>query len=603
MALPIYFFATDESAREGFAQLTSHDGPRIFILPSEQSIPREKFRNSDRVYFLSACHYFDTAKGQYPEWRARFSITLFHVFMMDQWDELQQGYTFISADENAVSIFNEFISTTYFQYQKFYDHVLSERISSRGECKNILIYNNDGDPVMESLFDSIKASGERIFRINGKTGLVETIERDKEIRFPTAESFANDLIQHHIGTVYFRNFYDMTSSGAPGISKLWVMQRLKIRAISIVIDSLLDGVNPVFVHFLPRNVEVKTLHTTETYDAYKNYFPSERLHKSRQVIPTSRYEPASVQQKPIEGVFAASGSRFSFLQNQIRVSMLLLPIAKVFAEKKLPIYLTYFLFLESAQRAEKTIALRDRFHFFDSIAAYSIILRTLIRYLLIDQTAKATREAGLSFQLFGDADWKKVFPTQYAGRYITQEELEKNLQSKILLDPTPSTTYLSQHPMIPRYLYKGGSVMAPAPLETSELGSLKRFYFGNLEDVQTALLTLLKNPRPTEEERRALVRDLGVDHLYRETSPGEALSYSQAYGKIAESDRTSIRQFDAYVLAIFRLTHLKEPRSSVIEFIQQNSSREFFEDISHFINHQKDYLASTRRKYPFFNFF
>lgn len=602
----VYFILSSQNLIEVLASKQAQPEHRYFILGEEVSVSLDQFRDTDQIYFLAAGRYFDSTKAQSPEWRNCLYVNLYRIFVMDHWEVLRSGYSFYYDDPDAAIILKDFIDTCYFQYVKFEDHNLKGKKVQETSSKGYLVYNNDSDPIMESLFDHLKERGERVFRINGKTGQLETLERDKEVKFPSPESFCTDLIKHNIHTVFFRNFYDMPSANLAGVSKLWIMDRLGIRAVSVVIDSLLDGVNPVLIHFLPKNVELLTLHTTETFDTYKAYLPIERIHRGPQILPAYKMSLKSVSEKSApSGLMVASGCRLGFMQNQMRVSMLLLPVARYFAEKTLPIYLTYFLFLDSAQRAETRIKLRDRFQFYDLLASYSVILRTLIRYLIIHQTSAVAKSMRLPFELYGDQDWTKIFPAEYQGKYITQEDLEKKLETRVLVDPTPSTTYLVQHPMIPRYLFMGGSVLAPSTWDAPGNSSLSRFYFRSFDELQTSVSRLLESPRASDEERDSLIRDFGSQWISDaiDAKKSTALTQSEVFEKMNAGDLKTVREFGEYLVSIFELTYLKSSKKEVLDRILKSSAPDFAKDIEFFVRDEKSYLKGVREKYPFFNFF
>jgi hypothetical protein len=597
----IYFFSKPENARSFFSE--SQKFPSITILMDEEDLPRSVFSEDQSVYLLSVSKYFDSREGQSPEWKGRLTMTLFRIFILEHYDALKKGFEFVSDSLDAISIVEEFKNTALFQYLKFEETCLRGRRCDPLKSSGTLVYNTDSDPILESLFDYLQSTSKKVFRINGSTGWVSGKGQSRDVKLPSAESFANDLLKNEIGEVYFRNFYDMAPTSLSGINKLWVMERLGVKAYSVAIDSLLDGLNPILLHFLPKNVEAIALHSTESLDTFSRFLAGPRVHAAPQAIPAFRMEPVRVSaSKSIVGLIVASGSRLSFLREQLRMSFLFLPVVKFIMERNLPIYLTYFLFIDAAEKASKVLKLKDQFIFFDQMAAYSVILRTFVRYFIIDRGIQAAKERGLSFELYGDEDWKGLFPEEFQGKYISQEDLLSRMSDRILIDPTPSTTFLSQHPMIPRYLFYGGSVIAPGFLDEVSPSSLSRFYFCRLGDFSSSLQNLLNVPRLLAEERAEILATFGVQKIVDRKQALTFQSGAAALARFSPEDRALASQFGSYCLAIFHLMILKTPKKMVLDLIQKESSPEFFSEISAFVENEKTYLKSLSEKYRFLKF-
>ncbi len=524
-SLHIYIFTKTENAQRFFLNLASAPlhGSSVFILPDVKTIPAQWLPRKASVYLLSTANYIlDKNDINITDkiWEA-----LYRYFVIDAWGQFaRQDYRLpliMSDDPESTASTPHFLNNLLAPYIEMDKKLPPSNTGKLQTREGILVQNTENGELFNSLYETLRFSDKPVYQINNNTGWVSGRGLTKEkYQDMNNKDFADYLIQKNIGMIYFINYYFMAIDET-GISRLWVLKRLGVIGISVIVDMVLDGMHPIPLRYLPNNIHAMVLHSTENFHAFLQYRSSAQLHKCPQIAPSPKKDHPP-HNASIEGLVVTSNSRLFFLKdlkNQGFDCTLLYPLFHQLLQRQMPIYHTYFIFLHALGQAGLKLSKDRMLALFKYLTYTSIVLRTFVRYELIQKAAQVTERIGLPFKIYGDDDWQMLFPKYHQNKYLNQTELAAARQNNINLDATPSSSFYSQHPVIPLVLLGGGSILAPAPYPSSAKShpaatkALKRFYFNKAEDMKAALFNVLEKPRLDLSEQEAVSDVFGVSTL------------------------------------------------------------------------------------------
>lgn len=607
---PIFIFTRAEKARAFFF---SPDRPSlgeapVFVVPDSNTLPASYYPPSAAIYLLStAVAVLDattTAADQALE-------ALYRYFIIDHWirfaAENYQAPKIWTDDATMVPIIRVFLEKLIAPHRDLADRLVALRDRPKD---GILVLNTDHDSIFQSLYEHLHLAGHKVHQINNNTGWVagKGVDENK-CQVMDNLSFAEYLIEHRIGLVYFINFHFMDLDKS-GLSRMWILQHLHITGIAVIVDMILDGIHPVFMRYLSSNIHVLALHTTENYRMFQRYGPTTRISKCPQIAPhPSNQTPQSVlTSASLEGLVVTSNSRLYFLKEQGLKTALLYPLFRQLMCREMPLYLTYFIFLHAIATAEQELSREAMFPFIKAIGHASIVFRTLVRYELIAQASRVANKLGIPFRIYGDQDWESLFPQDYQNRYLNKTELIALRNRNVTLDATPSGSFYSQHPVIPLILLGGGSILATAPCPTPEgpeqavAALLERYYFANGAGIEPGLRRVLKQPGLSREEAEAVKKLFGVStltSLVEDVLPnGHSKKWehipteTEVFRQLTSSETEFLRYSSRYLLGLVQGSYQKEHPSSEI-------SSYFFQSLSLLVNDQKQYLETMRQECPY----
>ena len=623
----IFIFTQADNARSFFLNPTSSylfSKQNVYVFQNEDVIPARMFKATDSVYLLSVCStcgsQCETDNSEVPPWTYSLFAALNRIFIFDFWDYLKKNDfclpTIVSDDDSVLNIVKYFITHQLEKYRKFLETINNlKRKTSRGrQDKNILIYTVDSDGVFQSLYYDLQQRDKNVFLVNNHTGWIQDAgwsPQDKS--FMSDVDFAKYLIERDVGCVIFKNYYDMELVNNEQLSKIWIMKELGITIISFIVDTMIEFplVRFGFMHWLPENTQIISASSTESYDAFRKWISeekmplgAEKIHKCPQVVEFCRNGHNEVQknkEKP-ESVIVASSARLFIVKEMPALTLLLVPLVREIIYNRLNIYNAYFCFIEAVAKAEELFGTEDLIPFYYYIERATLTLRSLLRYSLVDAVAKAAKKMDLPFNVFGSEDWGVLFPDAYIPKYLNRDELHQAYQKNIVLIPTPSTTFESQHPSITKVMLLGGRVIAPAPLfgeNSAEIMALKRFYFATTDEVGDTLLKLAEDKCVMPREREALLETFGVNCLGNivqelmeeniKQSSEQVLGAKKATLLMNDTDRGVVSAFSNYILQLFKAT---SGRSSYGYFLSSVK-----ESCSIFLSQEVEEIMVSRDKY------
>lgn len=445
----------------------------IYFVPNENCVAKDQLSKDEFVYVFSkklADLFHVNIESHNTDITSALFILLYRVFVYDFWDEfVKADYhmpRILSDDERLVPYIDYFFDKVLCLYKNFYQNKIKSNTGKlNSEYFPFLVYNADQDEVMNALYENLKAYGISGRLQNISTGWVSGKGFDQNLKNElTAEEFY-DLIQRY-GTqkIIFRNFYDMSPVTFYDVSKIWLLKILDKQGVCLVIDSFLDGAHPGYFLFLDRNISIIALHTLETYDVLKIAVNQHtHVYKMPQIMPHSKVEEIKSKNRS-QKTAVISNSRLFLLKNNKELTKRLMHVASIMEQKKYPIYFTYFVFLELENRVRKQFAKIDEYYELCEFAVKaSIILRSLVRYRIIEKALETNFVKSHGLEIYGDEDWGTLFPDHYTHSYLNQKEIKQKYLENIILDPTPSAGFSSQHPMLLKVLSMNGRGMAPLP--------------------------------------------------------------------------------------------------------------------------------------------
>ena len=527
----IFIFTHSENARIFFLDPNRKSvlGRRnIFVLENEDAVPASVFEPDDRVFLLSikyGCEV-EMEDTMAPLWAPDLFVVLGRVFIYELWDLLKQsGFNLpkiVTDDDYAVRMVKLFIDTQLKKYRDLLGLInrLKAQATREGKGQNILIYNVE-DPKLEALNYALRRKQQNSFIVDNRLGWKpDEGWKPEDNRFMVDEDFARFLIEKNIQYVIFENNYDIDLLKNDGVSKIWIMRELGIRGISIVVDTVIEcaDIRFKFMHWLPDNIQVINLSVTESYDALSKWMCAERVHKCPQVVEFSRTMSTvgkNAKERP-EGVIVASSSRLYYLRTNPALTLLIVPLIREIIHQRVNLYNAYFLLVEALVKAEKFYGTGKILIFYQFLSQVTYILRSLLRFALVDRAAKYAERMEVPFNIYGSEDWGSLFPKAYTARYLSLEELHRVYEKNVVLIPTPSTTFEVQHPSITKVLLLGGRVVAPMPLMSDSNGSapsLNRFYFSAADEIEETISEVMESACITCEERDVLLDKFGVEGL------------------------------------------------------------------------------------------
>ena len=618
----IFIFTQADNARIFFQNpnhATLFTPQNIFVFQNENVIPAGMFQTTDSVYLLSCCPEIRTDAPETPPGTSELLFVLHRIFIFNLLDYLKKNSfslpNIVSDDDYAIKIANHFITKELEKYKRLLGIInsLKKQAPTGKKEKNVLIYNID-DEALKSLYHDLLRRGENVFIVNNHMGWINDVgPNPQDDKLMSDVEFAEYLIENNIHYVVFRNYYDMGLMQKGQVSKIWIMRELGIHGISFYVDTMIEYPCVRFdnTHWLPDNIQVINPSVTESYDALSKWMCAKRVHKCPQVVEFSQKGNSGLQSESgkLEGVMVASNSRLDFLRQKPQVTLFIVPLAREIILHRVNVYNAYFLFIDIIAKADKLFGAEELKSFYYFIGGATLTLRSLLRYSLIACTARAARKMGLPFNIFGSEDWRVLFPDAYIPKYLNRDELHQAYQKNIVLIPTPSTTFESQHPSITKVLLLGGRSIAPAPFfggDSIEISSLKRFYFAAAEDIGETLLKLVEDKGVRPQERDMLLGVFGVEclgdivqgllHSNENHKWGNILGGEQAILLMSDDDRKSISAFSDYILLLFSVFLGKCSEDYFLSKVKEKCFAFLSQEVEEILDSSDQYIYKLRHE-------
>lgn len=621
----IFIFTRTESAQTFFlssAHSDSCSSSDIYVLQNEDVVPANCFCPADQVYLISVSsqHLPETEADKFLNrpWEHGLFCSLYRIFFFDLWESLERGNfkppTIVVDDDYARRIVAHFLENQFTRYQNFLGFIRNIKKEKPGKGnENILIYTVDNDEVLGALGNYLREGGKKVFFVNNRLGWQQDSGYNPgECKFMTDIEFAKYLIVNEIGHVIFRNFYDMMFH-SENVNKIWIMRQLGVRAVSLVGDTMMEFPNIRFgvLHWLPDTVCIVAQSPTDSYDLFKNWMTWGRLCKSPIVVEFSRSNAdlSRVDEsfRP-EGIMVASNSRLLMIKEHSRLTLFLVPLVREILRNDMKIHNVYFLLIHAFMEAGKLLGTEElkKFYFFG--ARVSLIVRSLIRYVLIDRTEKAARAVGMPFKIFGAKDWESLFPDSFVDKYLTQEELHLAYRKNIVLIPTPSSSFEGQHPSSIKVLLLGGRVIAPAPFfahnhgkkDEAQYSSLKRFYFNTADQMEATIRRVMESSAVTPKEKELLLNVFGInslgDTVKQLTEVGENHTWDkipgaeEAISLMEDEDKKMIAAMSNYILLLFNTILKNNSGDILISYAKKNCSSLLSQEIQELLINKDRYI-------------
>lgn len=616
----IFIFSQTDTARI-FFQNPDHvnicSPSDIFILKNEDVIPSSYFMSANQIYFISTCSAPLSTNND------GLIYALYRLFMFDLWDSLAKENfalpTIIADSEESLSICVNFLKNDFIKYKIFARLITEMTANNKGKNNdNVFIYATDNDSVLIALRDNLSSRGKKVFFINNSTGWQpDSGYNADEMKYMSDLDFAEYLITNKIGYVLFRNYFDMETYNQ--INKIWIMKQAGVTPISLIGDTMMEfpGIRFAFLHWLADTVHIINASVAESYDSFVEWTNAPEILKSPQIIEFEYKEkkitgPAG--NPPPEGIIVTSNSRLMIAKTNKMFTLFLVPLVRELFRINIKIHHAYYLLIHAFSEADKNIPTEDLKKFYLFGSNVTLLYRSLIRYKLIQRAESIAAKLNIPFSIYGKDDWKALFPASYVEKYLNQEELYDAYRRNIVLIPTPSTSFLSQHPSIPKVLLLGGRVIAPAPFFTdsadkefaSQQASLKRFYFETPDNMETTIHDVMKGSAANSAEKTFLSNIYGINTLgnilVNLMDKGESNDWVDISGAkelisvMTNEEQETIGQFSQYILLMFNGLLNNSPLHILLNNIEKTSSGFMAQEVREILSNRNSYIRKLKQE-------
>jgi len=632
----IFIFIHAEKARRFFQHPNHSDRlsqQNVFVFENEHIVPASMVQATDKVYLLSInselCPRLKADDSPVPSWASGLLAALHRILVIDLWDDLKKtGFKLppiISDDDNAARVVTSFIENDFNRYREFFRSLVRPKDinHSKAKARNILIYAPDEDMVLHTLSQDLERRGLKVFSVNYQLNWIPEIGWGKgKEKYMSDTDFARLLVEKDIHHVVFRNFYDMDLCINDRVSKIWIMRELGINAISFIVDTMIEFpfLRFRYMHWLPDNIQLISASSSESYDAFSRWTSVEKVHKCPQIVEILQPVDNQLQVKSDqpEGFIVASNARLSLVKESPLLTMLILPLVREIIFHSVSIYNTYLFLIEAVAKADRIFGTPEMIAFYHFLSRVTYTIRSLLRYSIVDEAIKIAGKKGIPLKIFGSEDWGTLFPKAYVPKYLNREELNQAYQRNIVLIPTPSTTFESQHPSITKVLLLGGRVIAPRPFilpGDTRTSTLKRFYFDAIDKMGETLSQIMDGESVTPEERDVLVETFGVQSLTsvvtdimeenRDNQMNDIIRDENTIHSISNKDKHTVETYSNFVLALFALLYGKSVNipnitpgngDSLLKWVSEECSGFFSKELKEIVSSRDGYIEKIKNE-------
>ncbi len=603
----IFFFSESDKARSffGSAQNKSLEGKEnILILENENVLPRSIIPQNYLVYFLDSASMLDKAEGQHPHWAQKLRIAFYRIFILDAWNIYEDNHFQIpqiySDHFEFEKILNEFKGQVLNGYQIIYERSIKPRKHLLANASTTLVFNPNKSFLLAEIFDDLKLQGVNAIEIPDRNIPQPEMAEGSLLSVVSYQSFLDTIFNHKIGNIVSFSYEDMNILPSDHLSKAWIIQVLGIKNRVIQTERVMDGVNPIIANFAPSSFELNLGPVFEDLEFFKHSRPTDLVKALGSLVPISKIESVS-STKRLTDIVIMAPSRLTFLKENLRSVLLLTPVLKEFISQDLPFWHLPIIFKRALQILQSQTQLINLYQGYMSLAYMHSIARDLLKISLIQNIREEAKKQNLKFGIFGDPDWKRFYQSDYRGTVTSEEDVYKHLSSSILVELNPSSVFLSQNSLMPKFLAKGASVFGMSPEPTSVPAEFKRFYFEKRSDLQGGLKELLRSPFALPAEARSLLEIFGCQNFWKtaQSAPNEMRKgLAIDFALHARGYESSWEEWAQYIVHLHRLLKLREPRDQVIQSLSPRLSGDRKKDVDGFVNSESSYLESFSKIFP-----